>query len=257
MPTEPEIETFADMESCMAAKMADGMSEEEAHDACMAAMEEEPMMASKDRAAGKYERRFTSNDACEVRVEERDGQSRLSGYAAVFHIPGDDSTEYKLFDDLTERIMPRAFNKALQDKHDVRALFNHDPSLILGRVGSGTLRLSKDQKGLKYTIDPPAARSDVVEAIRRGDVTGSSFGFQVTEQKFRSEGTMDVREIHSVRLLDVSPTTYPAYGGTSVGVRAAGDIEEVRAAYTAWKRERAALDERLAAIKRRADEISP
>jgi HK97 family phage prohead protease len=205
------------------------------------------------------ERRFISNDVCPVEIEERDGESFLTGYASVFYVEGDAGTEYQLFSDLKERIMPRAFNKALQERHNAACLYNHNPDLLLGRVSSGTLRLSKDQRGLRYEAKPPATRADVVESIRRGDVAGSSFGFKILEQKFRTEEGMDVREIHSVQLMDVSPCVYPAYGGTTAGVRAMGDVDEVRNAHAAWKQEQAdaaALTDKLAAIKKRADEVS-
>jgi HK97 family phage prohead protease len=205
------------------------------------------------------ERRFISNEVCPVEIETRDGESFITGYASVFHMPDDPGTEYQLFPDLKERIMPRAFNRALQEKHDAAALFNHDPNMILGRVSSGTLRLSKDHRGLRYEVKPPSTRADVVESIQRKDVKGSSFGFRVLEQKFRTEEGIDIREIHSVELLDVSPVVYPAYKCNSVGMRAIGDVEEVRSAHTAWKQEQAdaaALADKLASIKARAEQIA-
>lgn len=204
------------------------------------------------------ERRCMPVETCPVEVETRDGETLIRGYASVFFVEDEPGTEYQLFPDLKERIMPRAFNKALQEKHNARALFNHDPNMILGSVASGTVRLSKDQKGLRYEVKPPASRADVVEAIQRGDVSGSSFGFRVIDQKFRTQDGIDIREIHSVELLDVSPVVYPAYTGTSVGIRAAGDAEEARAAYDAWKSQeatKAALAQKLASVKARAEEI--
>ena len=205
------------------------------------------------------ERRFMPVETCPVGIEERDGDgSVIVGYASVFYMPDEPGTEYQLFPDLKERIMPRAFNRALQEKHNAAALFNHDPNMILGRVSAGTVRLSKDQKGLRYEVKPPATRADVVESIRRGDVAGSSFGFRVLEQKFRTEEGIDIREIHSVELLDVSPVVYPAYTGTSTAVRVATDAEEARTAYASWKQEQAAaaaLAEKLAGIKKRAEEV--
>lgn len=209
----------------------------------------------------KSERRFIPVEQCELDLEERgtDKLPKITGYAAVFYVPEDVGTEYKLFDNLVERIMPRAFNRALREKDNAAALFNHDPNQLLGRVASKTLRLSKDQRGLKYEVDPPdtSVGRDVVENIRRGDVTGSSFSFAVTDQKFvtdtRDDGTsVDVREIHGVQLYDVAPVVFPAYGGTSTAVRAAAsDMTEVRSAYEAWKNEQAGS---LNAEKRAAEE---
>lgn len=214
------------------------------------------------------ERRYLPTESCPVGIETRaDGAKVITGYASVFFVDGDPGTEYQLFPDLKERIMPRAFNRALSEKHNAAALFNHDPNMLLGRVASKTLKLSKDQRGLKYEVSPPAARADVVEAIERGDVTGSSFGFRVIDQKFRTErdeadNPYDVREIHSVELIDVSPVVYPAYTGTSTGLRAEGDTVEARSGYDSWKAEQraeadkaAALQAKLKTIRERAAEV--
>jgi uncharacterized protein len=214
------------------------------------------------------ERRYLPTESCPVGIETRaDGAKVITGYASVFYVEGDQGTEYQLFTDLKERIMPRAFNRALTEKHNAAALFNHDPNMLLGRVASKTLKLSKDQRGLKYEVTPPTARADVVEAIERGDVTGSSFGFRVLEQKFKTErdeadNPVDIREIHSVELLDVAPVVYPAFQGTSVGIRAVGDANEARSAYDSWKAEQraeadkaAALQAKLKTIRERAAEV--
>ena len=95
--------------------------------------------------------------------------------AAVFYRDGDKGTEFRLWDDVYERIDADAFTRALKESHDVRALFNHDSNHILGRVSSGTLRLSVDNTGLRYSVTLPASAANVAEAMQRGDLTGSSF----------------------------------------------------------------------------------
>jgi HK97 family phage prohead protease len=225
------------------------------------------------------ERRFLPIDECPVSIEKRDDgeEQKIVGRAAVFY-DGSEETEYKLFDEivdergnviqpaLVERLSPKAFNKALKERQDVRALFNHDPNLVLGRTASGTLKLEKSQRGLDYKITPgkTTVASDVKEHINRGDVTGSSFGFRVVDQKFShdKERNVDVRELRSVDLLDVSPVTYPAYTSTNVGMRAAGDVEEARSAYAEWQagesqqaEANAKLTEKLKDIQKRAQEV--
>jgi HK97 family phage prohead protease len=126
------------------------------------------------------ERRMTPTG--DVKVETRaDGGQTLVGYAAVFYRDGDAGTEYRLGPDVVERIAPTAFNRALQEKHDARALFNHDPNMLLGRAGAGTLRLSVDARGLRYEIDLPETNvgKDVAASISRGDLSGSSFAFRI------------------------------------------------------------------------------
>lgn len=183
-----------------------------------------------------------------IAIETRgDGKSVLAGHAAVFYREGDAATEYQLGKDLVERIARNAFDEAIAGGDDARALLNHDPNHVLGRRSSGTLRLSVDERGLRYEVDLPDTQAgrDVAELVKRGDITGSSFGFQVTKQKFTRGGKHDVRTIESVRLLDVSPVAFPAYEGTSAAMRSddCGDALEARAL---WEKE--SVEVRLRAL---------
>lgn len=224
------------------------------------------------------ERRYLPNEECPVSVESRDDQpTKIVGRAAVFY-DGSPDTEYELYSAITdaegrvvspaliERIHPRAFNKSLSERQDVRALFNHDKNLILGRTSSKTLTLTKSLRGLDYEIEPgkTTVANDVIEHIRRGDVTGSSFGFNVREQKFSrdEERQADIREIMSVDLLDVSPVTFPAYTSTSTVIRSDADATECRSAYDSWRADVAAqrdaakaTEQLLAEIKARREEV--
>jgi HK97 family phage prohead protease len=187
------------------------------------------------------ERRMTPTG--DVKVETRaDGGQTLVGYAAVFYRDGDAGTEYRLGPDVVERIAPTAFNRALQEKHDARALFNHDPNMLLGRAGAGTLRLSVDARGLRYEIDLPETNvgKDVAASIARGDLSGSSFAFRINGkagQRFEKGKDYDVRQILDVDLYDVGPVTYPAYEGTTTGVRS-GDCSDAFDAVNEWRKER-------------------
>lgn len=192
------------------------------------------------------ERRYIDIKAAGVAIEQRtEGEpATIVGYAAVFYRASDPGTEYKFagfWDDFTERIMPTAFDDALKSD-DVRALFNHDPNHILGRSTSGTLKLTVDATGLRYEIAPPdtAMARDLVESIRRGDISGSSFSFipeelQWREQKGPDDKTIVIREVVRAKLFDVGPVTFPAYESTTTGVRAASDLTEAKSSYEAWK----------------------
>ena len=166
--------------------------------------------------------RTTKLDQAQVRIETREDEKRfITGYAAVFYREGEEGTEYWLYRDLVERISPKAFKRALKEKDDVRALFNHDANQLLSRIGSG-LKLKTDEVGLRYEFpvdenDPDHQR--VVAKIERGDLSGSSFGFFPEKRIFIEEEDFDVVVVESVRLVDVSPVTFPAYTGTEVGVR--------------------------------------
>lgn len=183
------------------------------------------------------ERRFVATDNA-VGIEERAGEpSKITGYASVFY-DGSRGTEYELWEGVSERIDPKAFDRVLADGEDVAALFNHDPNQLLGRRSAGTLKLEVFSKGLRYTIpaeDTQASR-DVLYNIRKGNLNGSSFSFTVAKERWDKTPTGEVRTIEEVgRLLDVGPVTHPAYSGTSTGVRSAGDIVEARSSYDAWK----------------------
>lgn len=203
----------------------------------------------------KTERRMTP--AGEIRIEERAGGGKLvTGYAAVFYRDGEAGSEYRLGTDIVERIAPTAFSRALSEKHDARALFNHDPNMLLGRAGAGTLRLSVDQRGLKYEIDLPdtQAGKDVATSIARRDLAGSSFSFSVKGkegQRFEKGKEHDIRHITDVDLYDVGPVTYPAYESTTTGLRS-GDCADAFEAHNQWRKEREA---EAVAVRMRALEL--
>jgi HK97 family phage prohead protease len=146
-----------------------------------------------------------------------DGKRNIEGYAVMFNSMSRDLGGFR------ERFLPTAFDAVLRTNPDVVALFNHDYNLILGRTRAGTLRIYSDTKGLGYVIQPPASRGDVIEAIDRGDVRGSSFAFTVTKKggdAWMDEGGVLVREVRNVaKLFDVSPVVNPAYPDTSVARR--------------------------------------
>lgn len=149
-------------------------------------------------------------------TEVKDG-NYVYGYAALFN-----SMSEELFG-FREIIDPGAFDQT--DISDVRALFNHDSNLLLARTKSGTLDLEIDQNGLKYEFEAPNTSygKDLVELMKRGDVTQSSFGFTIAsdgEYWEVRDGEIPIRHITRVeKLYDVSPVTYPAYPDTSVAVR--------------------------------------
>jgi len=129
---------------------------------------------------------------------------------------------------MVETIRPGAFTRVLGAAPDVRCLFNHDPNNLLGRTKSGTLRLADSDSGLTFECDTDAESSvgaDVQRMVDRGDLDGCSIGFTVSKQSWREEKNdkgefvyyRDIEEFDE--LFDVGPVTYPAYTGTSVGVR--------------------------------------
>ena len=144
----------------------------------------------------------------------------IEGYAAVFNELSEDLGWFR------EIIMPGAFKDCLATDPDVRALFNHNADMVLGRTTAKTLRLKEDSKGLHFDCDLPdtQAARDLLTSIERGDISQCSFGFTVTKHKIGEEKQDDgemqlIRELHAVDVFDVSPVTFPAYPQTSVDTR--------------------------------------
>jgi hypothetical protein len=121
----------------------------------------------------------------------------------------------------SEQIAPGAFKDSIR-QDDIRALFNHDPNFILGRNKAGSLTLREDSKGLAIEIDLPATGNgrDLIAAVRRGDLSGMSIGFDVQDETWQkgAAGAM-VRTLKKIKLYDVGPVTFPAYASTDVSLR--------------------------------------
>lgn len=158
-----------------------------------------------------------------VTIKREDGKPTVvTGYGAVFYRADNPGTEYWLYNDLVERIGRTSFDRALREKDDVRALFNHDVNQIMGRSSSGTLRLSVDDIGLRYEFDLPDSPNgqNLLQSLERKDVTGSSFSFDLLKTQYSEENDYFVRETLDVRLYDVGPVTFPAYTAATAGLRA-------------------------------------
>jgi len=177
--------------------------------------------------------RTIDNLVAGVQLEQRadDKPARIRGHAAIFY-DGTTDTEFRLWDDAVERIMPPAFDQVLSRPDDVRGLFNHDPNQLLGRTSAGTLSLAIDRRGLSFSVDPGATTvaRDVTEHVRRGDVQGASFSFIATDERWEKQDGIEVRELHGVQVFDVGPVTFPAYQATDVQARAIA-----RASRDAWQ----------------------
>ncbi len=165
-------------------------------------------------AMNKEKRFFESN--IEIR-ELEDGTEVIEGYAIVF------DSDSRNLGGFIEQIESKALDNT--DMSDVVGLFNHDNNLILGRTPN-TLKMSVDKRGLKYTITPPDTQmaKDLIVSIKRGDVRGSSFQFQIakdgdTWNEPEEKGMLWERKISDIsKLWDVSPVTTPAYEATDTTI---------------------------------------
>ncbi len=144
----------------------------------------------------------------ELRLSGSDTAPVLEGYIAVFDQLSDDLGGWR------EKITPGAFADTIKAQ-DIRALWNHENDLVLGRNTAGTLELSEDATGLAFKNTPPDTTwfRDRIVSLKRKDVTGSSFGFYTDADEWGTEpdGTR-IRSLKKVTLVEVSPgVTFPAY----------------------------------------------
>lgn len=172
------------------------------------------------------------------------------GYGAVFNSESNDLGGFR------EYIAPGAFDGRLED--DVRFLVNHDANLILARTTNGTLRLSVDEKGLRYEADLPntSTARDLMELLKNGTISQSSFAFTVEDDSWELKDGMNIRTINKVsQLYDVSSVTYPAYNAASSSV-ALRSMEEWKEKEQTKKLEENLDKEKIEAQKEEQDLIN-
>lgn len=171
--------------------------------------------------------------------EDGENGPAIEGYFAVFN------SNYEIGEGMSESIAPGAFTNSLAN--DVRALTNHDTTLVLGRTKAGTLQIKEDDKGLWGHIDINPNDADAVnlyERVKRGDVDQCSFGFDIRAEETEFLENGDVHwTIKDVELYEISCCTFPAYTETSISVsRSAQRDEIVKRKNEAWKKQ---MKERL------------
>lgn len=181
----------------------------------------------------------------EIRVIEDSESRKVEGYAIVFNSQSEDLG-------FIETIEPSAIDDEVIAKSDVFALMNHDDKrgiLARSRRGKGSLKLSIDSKGLKYSFDAPrtALGNELLEMLRRDDITSSSFAFTVAEngEKWEKRDGKYYRTITKIdKLFDVSPVYNPAYSETTVTCRSFDDILKIESENLAqyWNKLEAEID---------------
>ena len=147
----------------------------------------------------------------DVELRQEEEGNTIVGYAAVFNT----ITQIGTF---REQIAPDAFNRVLTEAPDVVALLNHDKNYTLGRTTSDTLKLSVDEKGLRYELKlgNQSYAKDLYESMKRGDISQSSFAFTIERESWEE----DLRTVEEVKgLYDVSIVTTPAYKEASASLR--------------------------------------
>ena len=184
------------------------------------------------------EMRQTRTIASEFNTREDGEAPKIEGYFAVFN------SIYNIGPGMSESIAPGAFRDTLAE--DIRALVNHDTTLVLGRTSAHTLELREDERGLWGSISINPKDTDAMnlyERVKRGDVSQCSFGFEIVREDTEISENGDVHwTIQEVRLFEVSCCTFPAYESTNISAREEQRKEILKRETEAW---RAKMKERL------------
>jgi HK97 family phage prohead protease len=170
--------------------------------------ENRALLSVESESMAKVEQRIST---AQFEIREDEAGMTFEGYAAIFDSPSEPLP-------FIERIKRGAFNRSLkQARNDIKLLWNHDTSAVLGSTRAGTLKLVEDNRGLKVTATLPHTTMgrDAAILLKRGDVDSMSFGFSVPAggDSWNDDGSE--RTLKSVRLHEVSIVAFPAYTSTA------------------------------------------
>ena len=158
------------------------------------------------------------NKEFEIRSSEITADSenkKLVGYVVKW-----DSPSEVLYCDFVEQFSANAFSESLSSGADVRALFEHDQTKLLGRTRAGTLKLEEDAIGLRFELMPPDTTlgRDLLVSVERGDISGMSFGFWAKEETWNFDVEPCQRTVAKAELFEIIVTSIPAYPESSVEI---------------------------------------
>lgn len=169
------------------------------------------------------EKRNLTTNSVEIR-EDDEGKRTLTGYAVKWDMKSV-TMGWRRF---REQFKRGAFTESMANE-DQLALWSHDTSKVLGRTKNGTLRLFEDEIGLRFELDllDTTLGDDAYKTIKRGDVDGVSFGFQMLKQEW-DEADPDnvIRTVTKAKLLEISPVAFPAYPDSQVSARSSDPYEQ-------------------------------
>ncbi|MEI4713499.1 HK97 family phage prohead protease [Bacillus cereus] len=155
----------------------------------------------------------------EIEIREAEGGLRtITGYAVKWEMKSVTMGYWRRF---KEQFKRGAFTDSLT-QDDQLALWSHDYSQVLGRTKNGTLRLFEDEIGLRFELDlaDTTLGDDTYKTIKRGDVDGVSFGFQMVKEEWdESDPDNIVRSVTKAKLVEISPVAFPAYPDSQVSAR--------------------------------------
>lgn len=163
------------------------------------------------------ETRYMQMQDVTTRTDEN-GDLFLEGMFVVY------DSIYNVYPGATESIARGALAEAI--KGDVRALYNHNSDIVLGRTSAGTLELKDTEDGLWGRIHINAKDTqavDVYERVKRGDISCCSFGFEIPAGcdvcSKNPDGSLHWTITRVEPLYEVSPSAFPAYEATHINAR--------------------------------------
>lgn len=120
-----------------------------------------------------------------------------------------------------EQIAPGAFASAFKPDAEVLALRDHRITQLMGKKSSGTLVLEDTPTELRFTVELPDSPSgnDLLKAIERRDISGTSFGFGVNPGGQKWNRTKNLRTLTDVHLIEVTFSALPAYPDSTIALR--------------------------------------
>lgn len=162
------------------------------------------------------------------KIREIEGQPgrTIEGYAIVFGVESNLLVDY--WDAYREIIEPGAITADELKGMDIKMTMYHNREKLLARSnkGVGTLNITVDEVGVKYSFEAPDTvdGNTALELVRRGDLAGSSFmywtdeGSNVSYEK-TAEGIL-LRHVKKIsQIYDMTIAADPAYNETTVTAR--------------------------------------
>lgn len=171
--------------------------------------------------------RASNFEASSMSLSSEEGS--IEGYGIVFqsdstpmYVQGLSGEKVKV----VERISPECMRDT--DMSDLVATFNHNYDYILGRTSNGTMEVRVDDTGVYYKVkaSKTSYSRDLMENLRVGNVTGSSFYFLMDadagyEFKERADGSIEATPKRITKVFEMGPVTSPAYPATTSERRSA------------------------------------
>ncbi len=164
----------------------------------------------------KLERRAYEIEDLVTRQDE--GAMKVAGLGVPYN-----RDSLPIFGMFRERIVPGAFARSLATR-DIMMFAQHDSAKLLAKTGNGSLALTDTERGIKFdsTVAPTTDGHNIFTLIEQRLITGMSFAFVTTKERFvqETEDDLPTRFVEEGELIELSPVTFPAYPDSDVAKRA-------------------------------------